>query len=115
GPWLVTPDELTDARAGKGYELTMTAEVNGAEISRGSWSGAQFSFGDMLARASADVRLRAGELMGSGTVGSGCLLEVGEERLGRWLEPGDEVTLRIERLGELRTPIITRPTGRSAS
>jgi fumarylacetoacetate (FAA) hydrolase len=115
GPWLVTPDELADVRAGKGYELTMTAEVNGTEISRGTWSSAQFSFGDMLARASADVRLQAGDLVGSGTVGSGCLLEVGEERLGRWLEPGDEVVLRIERLGELRTPIITRSTGRSAS
>ncbi len=115
GPWLVTPDELTDVRAEKGYALALTADVNGAEISRGTWSAAQFSFGDMLARASADVRLRPGELLGSGTVGSGCLLEVGEERLGRWLEPGDEVTLRIERLGELRTPIISRPTGRSAS
>ena len=115
GPWLVTPDELAAARSGKGYELTMTAEVNGTEISRGTWSSAHFSFGEMLARASADVRLRPGELVGSGTVGSGCLLEVGEERLGRWLEPGDEVTLRIERLGELRTPIITRATGRSPS
>ena len=115
GPWLVTPDELADVRAGKGYELTMTAEVNGTEISRGTWSSAQFSFGDMLARASADARLRAGDLVGSGTVGSGCLLEVGEERLGRWLEPGDEVVLRIERLGELRSPIITRSSGRIAS
>jgi fumarylacetoacetate (FAA) hydrolase len=114
GPWLVTPDELTDARAGTGYELAMTAEVNGTEISRGNWSSAHFSFGEMLARASADVRLRPGDLLGSGTVGTGCLLEVGEERLGRWLEPGDEVTLRIDRLGELRTPIITRPEGRPA-
>ncbi len=92
----------------------MTADVNGAEISRGSWSAAHFSFGDMLARASADARLRPGDLVGSGTVGSGCLLEVGEERLGRWLEPGDEVTLRIERLGELRTPVVSRPEGRTA-
>jgi fumarylacetoacetate (FAA) hydrolase len=114
GPWLVTPDELTDARSGKGYELAMTAEVNGTEISRGAWSSAHFSFGEMLARASADVRLRPGDLLGSGTVGTGCLLEVGEERLGRWLEPGDEVTLRIDRLGELRTPIIARPEGRPA-
>ncbi len=115
GPWLVTPDELTDARAAKGFALTMTAEVSGTEISRGTWSAAHFSFGEMLARASADARLRPGDLVGSGTVGSGCLLEVGEERLGRWLEPGDEVALRIERLGELRTPIIDRPTGRKAS
>jgi fumarylacetoacetate (FAA) hydrolase len=112
GPWLVTPDELADARSGKAHDLVMTAEVNGTEISRGSWATAHFSFGEMLARASADVRLRPGDLLGSGTVGTGCLLEVGDERLGRWLEPGDEVTLRIDRLGELRTPIIARPEGR---
>ncbi len=113
GPWLVTPDELADARSGTGYTLDMTAAINGTEISRGTWSAAHFSFGDMLARASADVRLRAGDLLGSGTVGSGCLLEVREERFGRWLEPGDDVVLRIERLGELRTPIVDRPSTRS--
>jgi fumarylacetoacetate (FAA) hydrolase len=106
GPWIVTPDELADARAGKGYDLAMTAEVNGAETSRGRWSDAQFSFGEMLARASADARLRPGDLVGSGTVGTGCLLEVRETTLGRYLEPGDEVVLRVERLGALRTPIV---------
>ena len=69
----------------------MTAEVNGTETSRGRWSDAQFSFGEMLARASADVRLRPGDLIGSGTVGTGCLLEVRDATLGRYLEPGDEV------------------------
>jgi fumarylacetoacetate (FAA) hydrolase len=93
----------------------MTAEVNGTEVSRGTWSAAHFSFGDMVARASADVRLRPGDLLGSGTVGTGCLLEVREERFGRWLEPGDQVTLRIERMGELRTPVVSRPEGRNAS
>jgi fumarylacetoacetate (FAA) hydrolase len=111
GPWLVTPDELADARAAgsTGPDLAMTAEVNSVETSRGRWSDAQFSFGDMLARASADVRLRPGDLVGSGTVGSGCLLEVREATLGRYLEPGDEVTLRVERLGSLRSPIVERP------
>ena len=111
GPWLVTPDELEDKRHGTGYDLAMTAEVNGAETSRGRWSDAQFSFGEMLARASADVRLRPGDLVGSGTVGSGCLLEVRETTLGRYLEPGDTVVLRVERLGALRTSIIERPAG----
>jgi fumarylacetoacetate (FAA) hydrolase len=110
GPWLVTPDELLDAVQGKGYALAMTATVNGTEISRGSWADISYSMGDMLERASADVRLRPGDLIGSGTVGTGCLLEVGQERLGRYLAPGDEVALRIERLGELRTPIMQRPT-----
>ena len=108
GPWLVTPDELADARSGTGYDLAMTAEVNGTETSRGRWADAQFSFGEMLARASADVHLRPGDLVGSGTVGTGCLLEVRDATLGRYLEPGDEVVLRVERLGALRNPIVAR-------
>ena len=112
GPWLVTPDELADARTEKGYNLTMTATVNGTELSRGSWADAQFGFGEMLARASADARLRPGDLIGSGTVGTGCLLEVKDEILKRYLEPGDEVTLAIERLGSLTTPIVERPADR---
>ena len=109
GPWLVTPDELADARAGKGYDLTMTATVNGEELSRGSWSSAHFGFGEMVERASADVRLRPGDLIGSGTVGTGCLLEVRDARLGRYLEPGDLVSLAIERLGVLSASVIERP------
>ena len=112
GPWLVTPDELAETRNGKGYDLEMSAAVNGVELSRGSWADARFSFGEMVARASADARLRPGDLIGSGTVGTGCLLEVKDERFGRWLEPGDEVTLRVERLGALTTPIVERPTDR---
>lgn len=112
GPWLVTPDELADARHGKGYDLAMTASVNGTELSRGTWADIQFSFGEMIARASADVRLRPGDLIGSGTVGTGCLLEVRDEILKRYLEPGDVVTLMVERLGALTTPIVERPTTR---
>ena len=111
GPWLVTPDELTAARApgATGPDLAMTAEVNGIETSRGRWSDAQFSFGAMVARASADVRLRPGDLLGSGTVGTGCLLEVKDATLGRYLAPGDEVVLRVAGLGALRTPVVERP------
>ena len=112
GPWLVTPDELADARRGTGYDLAMTATVNGEETSRGVWWDAQFSFADMVARASADARLRPGDLVGSGTVGTGCLLEIRETTIGRYLEPGDEVVLRVDRLGELRTPVIARPDER---
>jgi fumarylacetoacetate (FAA) hydrolase len=109
GPWLVTPDELADARRGTGYDLAMTATVNGDELSRGTWSSAHFSFGQMVERASADVRLRAGDLLGSGTVGTGCLLEIRDEKLKRYLKPGDVVTLAIERLGELTAPVVERP------
>ncbi len=112
GPWLVTPDELVDARApgASGPALSLTAEVNGVELSRGNWADAQFSFGQMLARASADASLRPGDLVGSGTVGGGCLLEIGPATLGRYLEPGDQVVLRIERLGILASPVVARPT-----
>ena len=114
GPWLVTPDEVADARAvdATGPALTMTADVGEVRVSSGTWASAHFSFGEMLARASADVRLRAGDVLGSGTVGSGCLLEMKDETLGRWLEPGDEVVLRVERLGELRSPVVARPGDR---
>jgi fumarylacetoacetate (FAA) hydrolase len=112
GPWIVTPDELADARLGNAYDLEMTARVGDVEVSRGRWSDAQFSFAQMLERASADVRLRPGDLLGSGTVGGGCLLEVKDETLGRWLEPGDEVVLAVDRLGELRSPVVDRPAER---
>jgi fumarylacetoacetate (FAA) hydrolase len=110
GPWLVTPDELADARWDTGYDLAMSAAVNGDELSRGSWASARFGFGEMIERASADARLRPGDLIGSGTVGTGCLLEIKDEQLGRYLQAGDRVTLAIERLGELTTPIVERPT-----
>jgi fumarylacetoacetate (FAA) hydrolase len=116
GPWIVTPDELADTRepTATGPNLAMTAEVTDAAgmrhpIARGSWADCHFSFGQMLARASADVSLRPGDLFGSGTVGGGCLLEAKDDTLGRYLEPGDTVSLAIERLGELRTPIVARP------
>ncbi len=111
GPWLVTPDELEDTRSGRGFDLAMTASVNGVETSRGRWSDAVHGLADLAARASADARLRPGDLLGSGTVGTGCLLEVRDATLGRYLEPGDEVVLEVERLGRLRTPIVDRPAG----
>ena len=116
GPWLVTPDELADARppGATGPDLAMAVDVltgdgRTVEVTRGSWSSAHYSFGQMIERASADVRLRPGDLIGSGTVGGGCLLEARDETLGRYLAPGDEVIARVERFGELRTPIVARP------
>lgn len=109
GPWLVTPDELADARLGRGFDLLMTARVNGTEVSRGRWSDAVHGFAGLIARASADVHLRPGEVLGSGTVGTGCLLEVRDSTLGRYLLPGDVVELEVERLGRLTTPIVVRP------
>ena len=113
GPWLTTPDELSSARQQKGFDLSVTATVNGTEIGRGNWSDIHYSFGDMVERASADVRLVPGDLIGSGTVGSCCLLESREASgFGRYLEPADVVTLRVDRLGELKTSVVARPEQR---
>jgi fumarylacetoacetate (FAA) hydrolase len=116
GPWIVTPDELAGRRGAgaTGPDLAMTATVTDAggasvEVSRGTWATAHYSFGQMLERASSDVHIRAGEIIGSGTVGSGSLLESREATLGRWLQPGDHVRLAIERVGELVAPIVARP------
>lgn len=112
GPWLVTPDELADARSGKGYDMVATASVNGRQLSRGNWADIHFSFGEMVARASADARLVPGDVIGSGTVGTGCLLEIRDESgFGRYLQPGDEVTLEVDRLGRLSAPVVERPSG----
>jgi fumarylacetoacetate (FAA) hydrolase len=116
GPWIVTPDELAAhwSADATGPDLAMTVTVKPAggqvvKVTSGAWSSARYSFGRMLARASADVHVRAGEILGSGTVGTGCLLEVKDETLGRWLEPGDLVTAAIEGIGEIQTPIVPRP------
>ena len=111
GPWLVTPDELANARDGKGYNLAATAEINGQTISRGNWNAIHFSFGDMIERASADVQLRAGDVLGSGTVGGCCLLEVKDDSgFGRYLRAGDQVSLKVDGLGVLTSPVIARPS-----
>ncbi|SDX42563.1 fumarylacetoacetate hydrolase [Marininema mesophilum] len=104
GPWLVTPDELEHRREDERWNLTMTARVNGQELSRGNTKDLTFSFAQMIARASEDCMLYPGDLIGSGTVGTGCILELGTE-CHRWLEPGDIVELSIEGLGVLRNTI----------
>ncbi|MEP7360491.1 MAG: fumarylacetoacetate hydrolase family protein [Chloroflexota bacterium] len=110
GPWLVTPDELADKKSGHAYDLACTAEVNGEIISRGNLGAIHHSFGAMIERASADVRLVPGDVIGSGTVGGCCLLEVKDDSgFGRYLVPGDRVTMKVERLGELSSPVVSRP------
>jgi fumarylacetoacetate (FAA) hydrolase len=107
GPYLVTLDELEDVRIpgeqGSRYDLTMVARVNGAEYSRGNFRDIFYTFAEMISRASADCPLYPGDLIGSGTVGTGCILELGEEY--PWLQPGDVVELEAERLGVLRNVI----------
>lgn len=106
GPALVTPDELAERHAGRPgvYEAAMTARVNGQTCSQGNWNQLHYSFGEMIARASADVYLMPGDVIGSGTVGSGCLLELTEGQ-GPWLNTGDVVELEVEGLGVLRNRV----------
>jgi fumarylacetoacetate (FAA) hydrolase len=107
GPWVVTCDELADRRIAPGrYDLTMTARKNGHEISRGNMRDMYFDFTQLVARAAQGVPLFAGDIIGSGTVGTGCILELQPENTGGWLQPGDVIELEIERIGVLTTPII---------
>lgn len=109
GPYLVTPDELEPRRTRKSYDLTMTARVNGRLYSSGSLADLQWSFGQMLAYASRGTRLRPGDVIGSGTVGTGCILELslvhGHDRYP-WLMPGDDVVIEVENLGAVAATIV---------
>jgi len=106
GPWVVTKDELADKRVGPGrYELTMVARKNGREISRGNFKDLTHDFTKMIERGSRDTMMYRGDLLGSGTVGTGCILELGPEKTDGWLKPGDTMELEIERLGTLTTRI----------
>ncbi len=106
GPCIVTADELADRATGRPgvYDLSMTACINGVERSRGNFKDMYWSFGDILARASESVTLLPGDVIGSGTVGTGCLLELTKGK-GPWLNEGDSVDLEIERIGLLRNKV----------
>lgn len=102
GPWLVTTDELAGLRGGTAYNLEMTASVNGRPYSRGNLGDLYWGFGQMMAYASRGTQLVPGDIIGSGTVGTGCILELslvhGVDQYP-FLEPGDEVRLEVEELG----------------
>ena len=112
GPLLVTPDEIETHRAGKGFALSMTAAVNGQQVSEGRWDSIDWDFADMIAYTSRGTELRPGDVIGSGTVPTGCLFEhyaTHPESFRGWLQPGDEVHLSVERLGDIRQRIIAGP------
>ena len=97
GPVVVTPDEF-DGSGG-----TMLARVNGEERSRGNLADMYHSWDAIVAHAARNTRLRPGDVLGSGTVGTGCILEHGD---GRWLRPGDVVELDVKGIGVLRNRIV---------
>jgi len=96
GPIVVTPDEFD------GSEGEMVARVNGEERSRGNLRDLNWPWERLLEQAARNTHLVPGDVIGSGTVGTGCILELGD---GRWLRPGDEVELEVEGLGVLRNRI----------
>lgn len=98
GPWIVTYDEIGDP-----YNLATQVRVNGEVRSSGRTEGMLFGFEEILAHASKDETIHAGEFFGSGTVGNGCGLEI-----GRFLEDGDTVELDVEKIGVLRNKVVTQ-------
>src|SRR5665213_2720604 len=124
GPWLVTLDELKPFEVpykrdhtGKTWNLKMTASVNGKQLSEGNLSDMDWTFAEIIVRASYGVDLHPGDVIGSGTVGTGCLLELnGTAKLNirdyqeQWLQPGDEISLSVEGLGRLTNTIMKEET-----
>jgi fumarylacetoacetate (FAA) hydrolase len=104
GPWLVTPDELP-YEEGR-LRLEAVATVNGHELTRSDAAEQHWSWPELVAHAARDTRLRPGDLLGSGTLNRGCLLELGPLEGDRFLEPGDTVALSAAALGTLETPIV---------
>lgn len=119
GPWLVTPDELESYKVpakaghtGNNYELKMKCRVNGVEVSSGLMSDMDWTFAEILERCAYGVDILPGDIIGSGTVGTGCFLELnGTELLNdpeyapQWLHPGDIIEMEITGLGLLGNTI----------
>ncbi|PWT77253.1 MAG: fumarylacetoacetate hydrolase [Bacteroidetes bacterium] len=120
GPWLVTLDELEqfevspkDGHAGKNWNLAMQCRVNGKTLSSGNLSDMHWTFAEIIERASYGVDLYPGDIIGSGTVGTGCLLELnGTGKLNdpdyaeQWLQVGDEIEMEVEGLGVLQNSVV---------
>jgi len=124
GPWLVTLDELEqyevpakENHTGKAWNLPMKCWVNGIQVSEGNMADMDWTFAEIIERASYGVNLYAGDIIGSGTVGTGCFLELnGTGKLNdpnyqeQWLNAGDIVEMEIEGLGRLGNTIVAEET-----
>jgi fumarylacetoacetate (FAA) hydrolase len=124
GPWLVTLDELKQlevpakqGHTGKNWSLKMTCSVNGKQVSEGNLADMDWTFAEIIERASYGVDLYPGDFIGSGTVGTGCFLELnGTGKLNdpaykeQWLNNGDKVEMKIEHLGVLQNTIVAEET-----
>lgn len=108
GPMLVTTDELEPFRGGTAFELAMSASVNGVRYGGGVLSAMYWTFEEMVAYASRAATLVPGDIVGSGTCSTGCILELSAVHGGDrfpWLCDGDEVVLEVEQLGTLRNTV----------
>lgn len=106
GPQIVPLSQVLDRiDQHQRLDLAMTAKLNGTVISRGNAKDMYFTWPQMIAHASANTTLLPGDLLGSGTVGTGCILELGPETTGGWLKPGDAIELEIEMIGTLSHPV----------
>ena len=118
GPVLVTPEELEPYRAGNAYDLSMTASVNGRQYSSGNFSAIHWNFARLVEYASRGTEVRTGDIIGSGTVGTGCILELSRTHGSLaypWLAPGDNVGSRGHRPRRYRCHRDPRSTGRPAA
>ncbi len=112
GPYLVTMDELAPVTkksdAGAHFDLGMRAFVNGVQVSTGNVKDMTWTFAQILERASYGVTLYPGDVIGSGTCGTGCFLELNGSKITKdqWLRAGDVVALEIDRLGRLENTIV---------
>jgi len=108
GPVVVEPDDLDEVESGR-PRAAMVTRVNGVETSRGELADLHFSWPELLAHASRDTLLVPGDVIGSGTVGTGCLLELGLVH-GRdaypWLQPGDVVECEVDGIGILTNTVV---------
>jgi fumarylacetoacetate (FAA) hydrolase len=117
GPWLVTRDELLQSGRlkktprGEVLDASMKAFLNGKQHSEGNVNQMDWTFAQIIERASYGVTLYPGDVIGSGTVGTGCFLELNGSKItdNLWIKPGDEVVLEVDGLGRLENTIVLVP------
>ena len=105
GAILVTPDELEPRRTERGYDLELSIAVNGKRFGGGNWSDIHWSFPEMISFASRGTRVLAGDVFGSGTVPSGCIVETLPLDPHPWLSPGDLVEIDAGPMGTMRSTV----------
>jgi 2-keto-4-pentenoate hydratase/2-oxohepta-3-ene-1,7-dioic acid hydratase in catechol pathway len=114
GPIFVTPDEIEVRRQGNGYDLEMTSSVNGRRYGGDRWTSAYWSMEELISYSSWSSRVEAGSIIGSGTCQGGCILELSLRNSPKeypWLVAGDEVTLAVETMGEIRATVVAPERG----